>query len=144
MFRFFMVMISLMIFLGCTTKDVEIKKEEILEVKKQIINPWPEDEKSFWTAMLFSQLSHMPGIQQRFFPIHLYRTVQCVIGEYEKKYEFEVWKVEFATKLSGTLPPEQAQIAYQLTYFCSNKQLQIQQQEIHDGILKNFNEKDAI
>ena len=42
--------------------------------------------------------------------------------------------------MSGGLPPEQAQIAYNLTYFCSSIQLQIQQKELQN----NLNPKDAI
>ena len=115
-------------------------KKELRILKTKLIKPWPEEEKGFWTSMLFAQLSAQPHIRQRFLPIHLYKTVECIMNEYEKRYDYQIWKKEFGANMSGVLPPEQAQIAYNLTYFCSSIQLQIQQKELQN----NFNEKDAI
>jgi hypothetical protein len=145
MFRFLVVMFSLLIFLGCTinTQDIS-KKENDIEIKTKLIKPWPEEEKGFWTSMLFAQLSAQPHIRQRFLPIHLYKTVECVIDEYEKRFEFEMWKDQIGSKMNGTLPPDLAQVAYQVTYYCSTKQLQMQKKEIEDGKFNTFNEKDAI
>lgn len=140
MFRFLLVMICVLMLLGCSNKNAEVKTKQKTNITKQLVKPWPTEEKHFWTSMMFAQLSARPDVRNRFLPIHLYKTVECIMNEYEKRYDFETWKKNFGLKMSGVLPPEQAQVAYNLTYFCSSIQLQIQQKELQN----NFNEKDAI
>ena len=140
MFRFLLVMICVLMFLGCSNKNAEVKPKQKTNTTKQLVKPWPTEEKHFWTSMMFAQLSARPDVRNRFLPIHLYKTVECIMNEYEKRYDYQIWKKEFGANMSGVLPPEQAQIDYNLTYFCSSIQLQIQQKELQN----NFNEKDAI
>ena len=47
------------------------------------------------------------------------------------EYDYQIWKKEFGANMSGVLPPEQAQVAYNLTYYCSSIQLQIQKKNQH-------------
>ena len=60
------------------------------------------------------------------------------MNEYEKRYDYQIWKKEFGANMSGVLPPEQAQVAYNLTYFCSSIQLQIQQKPFWDLEFEDF------
>ena len=135
MFKSMLIMFILMIGIvyGCakhepkidTPPDTDNATVEIAPVKSWN-NPL---KKEFWTVMLFTQLSNMPGIRQRFVPKHLHLMVRCVVDEYESRFELDYFEKVFGQPPAGSLSPENAAIAYDITYQCSAKQMLLQNQD---------------
>ena len=108
-----------------TPPDTDNTTVEIAPVKSWN-NPL---KKEFWTVMLFTQLSNMPGIRQRFVPKHLHLMVRCVVDEYESRFELDYFEKVFGQPPAGSLSPENAAIAYDITYQCAAKQMLLQNQD---------------
>lgn len=121
---------------GCTQNYAKIDTpKDNASIEQVETRKWDPIRKEFWTSMLFAQLTQNPGIRNRFLPKHLHLMVRCSIEEYEKRFEIEYFEKTFGVN-AGQLSPENARIAYNITFNCSGKQLMIQQQEIMNGSLK--------
>ena len=115
---------------GCVQKiDKVVVPTDTAIVEAPPLRQWDTVRKEFWTAMLFTQLSNMPRVRDRFQPKHLHLMVRCAIKEYERIMEIDYFEKTFG-KVNGTLSPQDAQLAYNITYQCSEKQAKLQRDEI--------------
>jgi len=121
---------------GCTQNYAKIDTpKDNASIEQVETREWDPVRKEFWTSMLFAQLSQLPHVRERFLPKHLHLMVRCSIKEYEKRFEIEYFEKTFGVS-AGQLSPENARIAYNITFNCSEKQAMIQQQEMMNGIIK--------
>jgi len=121
---------------GCTQNYAKIDTpKDNASIEQVETRKWDPVRKEFWTSMLFAQLSQLPHVRKRFLPKHLHLMVRCSIEEYERRFEIEYFEKTFGVS-AGQLSPENARIAYNITFNCSEKQAMIQQQEMMNGIIK--------
>jgi len=132
---------------GCIKHEAKIDTPPDTDnatVEASPVRQWDPVRKEFWTTMLFAQLSNIPGIRTRFVPKHLHLMVRCAIDEYERRYELEQFVKTFGTPPTGGLSPDNAKIAYDITFQCSQKQMFLQQQDFQRQQLKPLDLKDSV
>lgn len=137
MFRFLVVMVTLMIFLGCTQKTEEIKPTDNVSVElpqKQF--EWKEEKKGFWISLTFSKLSWNPAVRQTFLPETLFEVSKCIIDTMERRYDLKSFErlnneenttPEFLNEIRGV-----SQLCSQKGVIEQNKRIQQQKMENPD------------
>ena len=144
------LIVSLVTFflVACTVK--EVKKEEVKveptdnATKIEVISSWSEENKNYWTALYFAQLSMQPQIRLRFSPFHLYKIAKCMVLEYEKLHPDYIWWEKNIGLNQQNLNPIYAREIYDITYKCSWIQGQMQQKEMLKNSEVPLDLKDSI
>ena len=141
MFRLFLVMIPLMIFVGCTQKAEEIKpKDNVAVTLPQKQFSWPEERKNFWISLYFSKMSWQPDVRQRMLPETLFEVCTCIVETFERRYELE----HFEKVLNSNTPTEAAQQEiWKVSYNCSvqgiiNQNQRLQKQKMENPDIKEM------
>ena len=129
---------------GCTQNYAKIDTPKNNASVEQVeTRKWDPIRKEFWTTMLFAQLSQLPHVRTRFVPKHFHLMVRCAIAEYEKRYEIEYFEKTFG-QTTGNLAPDNARIAYNITFACSEKQAELQRQQLLNGMMENPSPKNML
>ena len=142
MFRLLVVMISLMIFVGCTQKTKDIKpNDNVTTVLPQKQFEWKEERKGFWISLTFSKLSWNPAVRQRFLPETLFEVSKCIIDTMERRYDIESFE---RLNNEGSTTPEFLNEISAVSRQCSQKGIIEQNKRIQQQKLENPDIKDML
>lgn len=142
MFRLFLVMIPLMIFVGCTQKTEDIKpNDNVTTVLPQKQFEWKEERKGFWISLTFSKLSWNPAVRQRFLPETLFEVSKCIIDTMERRYDLKSFE---RLNNDGTTTPEFVNEISGVSRQCSQKGIVEQNKRIQQQKMENPDTKDML
>ena len=133
------IIVTTVIFGGCTINFVPSKSEpekeiktEVTETIKETHKPWPHEEKEFWYAKYFLSMAMNPNVQKMLTPRQVFDVVRCTVDGFEKDYKYEKFVEEIGE--NTVLPPHTSQYVYDLSFECA--------QEIKRKLKREFQEQD--